>query len=106
MRHEGGGSDLSRRRFLAFSAAGLVMAALPGGPTAVTVGMRTFSHRGLEVKVGNFGDPELIVEGEPVKVVSSNGAYRAVEFAFSPQPTLESLGKRVAENAGRIPGRF
>jgi hypothetical protein len=100
------GSVLGRRRFLALSVAGLAVVALPGSPAAFTGKMRTFSHSGREVSVGNLGQPELIVDGEALEVVFTNGAYRAVEFAFSPQPTLEALGRRVAENAGRIPGRF
>lgn len=106
MSHASEGSVLGRRRFLALSVAGLAVAVLPGGPAAVTGGMRTFSHSGRQVSVRNWGEPELVVDGEALRVVYSSGAYRAVEFAFSPQPTLEALGRRVAENAGRIPGRF
>lgn len=67
----------------------------------------TFSHRGVKVSVATTAaGPRLSVDGEDLVVISSNGAYRAVAFAFSPQPTLASLGRRVAENLDRIPGRF
>lgn len=99
------GGALSRRGFLSLSVAGLAVVALPSGP-AETDGMRTFTHSGREVKVAADGREKLVVGGEELNVITSNGAYRTLEFAFSPQPTLEALGKRVAENAGRIAGRL
>ena len=97
------GSVISRRGFLSLSVAGLAVVALPGGP-AVSGGMRTFSHSGKEVKVATDGRSKLVVGGVELHVITSNGAYRALEFPFLPQPTLEDLGRRVAENAGRIAG--
>ena len=102
---EVGGGALSRRSFLSLSVAGLAVIALPGGP-AVTDGMRTFVHRDRKVSVATDGRHKLIVGGEQLHVITSNGAYRALEFPFLPQPTLEDLGRRVAENANRIPGRL
>lgn len=99
MRDADGGSVFSRQRFLGLSVAGLAVAAIPDG-------RRTFSHLGKEISVATDGGEELIVEGKSLRVISSNGAYRTAELAFAPEFTLEDLGRRVAENTGRIPGRF
>lgn len=99
------GGALSRRGFLSLSAAGLAVVALPSAPADTDV-MRTFTHNGREVKVATDGGKRLVVGGEELNVITSNGAYRALEFPFSPQPTLEDLGRRVAENADRIAGRL
>ncbi len=100
-----GGVTLSRRRFLALSAAGLIVAALPGGPVAAaTEGARGFSYRGSEVRVEAGAEPRIVVDGEALEVIDSNGAYRAAGFMYSPQPTLEKLAKRLVENRSRIAG--
>ena len=101
-----GGWLLSRQRFLGLSMAGLAVAVFPVGQSVIPDRRRTFVHRGKEISVATDGGDELIVEGESLRVVYSNGAYRAAEFAFAPSSTLEDLGRRVAENTGRIPGRF
>lgn len=106
MRDVDGGSVFSRQHFLGLSVAGLAVAAFPIGQVAMPDGRRTFSHLGKEISVATDGGEELIVEGKSLRVISSNGAYRAAEFAFAPEFTLEDLGRRVAENTGRIPGRF
>lgn len=96
---------LSRRRFLALSAAGLIVAALPGGPAAAaTEGARGFSYRGSEVRVEAGAEPRIMVDGEALEVIDSNGAYRAAGYMYSPHPTLEELAKRVVDNRARIAG--
>ena len=105
MRDTDDGSSLSRQSFLALSVAGLAVVSLPVS-LGTNRGTRTFTHSGREISVGTGENAELIVDGERLQVVSSNGAYRAVEFAFAPQQTIEDLGRRVAENAGRIAGRI
>ena len=102
---ENGGAALSRRRFLALSAAGLIVAALPGGPAAAaTEGARRFSYRGSEVRVEAGAEPRIVVDGEVLEVIDSNGAYRAAGFMYSPQATLEELGERLVDNHARIAG--
>ena len=102
---ENSGMTLSRRRFLALSAAGLIVAVLPGGPAvAATDRARRFSYRGSEVRVEAGGEPRILVDGETLEVIDSNGAYRAAGFMYSPQATLEELAKRLLDNRGRIAG--
>ena len=102
---ENSGASLSRRRFLALSAAGLVVSALPGGSaTAATEGEQTFSYRGSNVRVETGAEPRIVVDGEALELVDSNGAYRAAGFMYSPQPTPEGLARRLVENRARIAG--
>ena len=102
---ENGGMALSRRRFLALSAAGLIVSALPGGrATAATQGEGAFSYRGSEVSVETGAEPRIVVDGEALEVIDSNGAYRAAGFMYSPQPTIEELARRLVDNRARIAG--
>ncbi len=102
---ENSGASLSRRRFLALSAAGLIVSALPGGrATAATEEESAFSYRGSEVSVETGAEPRIVVDDEALEVVDSNGAYRAAGFMYSPQQTLEELARRVIDNRARIAG--
>lgn len=107
---------MSRRRFLALSAAGLAVAGLGVGgarPAAAREETprlggvsRRFAYRGSEVLVEEAPEPRISIDGEDLYVIDSNGAYRAARFAYSPASSLDELAKRVVDNRAKIPGRI
>ncbi len=44
------------------------------------------------------------VDGESIEVLDTNGAYRAANFAYSPQPTPDALAKRLVERQNEVNG--
>jgi hypothetical protein len=91
--------ELSRREFLALlGAAGVLATGVWPTPAWAEPG-RAFTHEGMSIFVQGSEDGELAlkIDGEPVQAVYSNGAYRAANFMYSPQPSLEDLAKRVAD---------
>ena len=111
IRDDGESNPLSRREFLVAGVAATGLLATVGfamparaQPTrahpshAGAVG-RTLLHRGKEISIRRSSDglEELAIEGRPVRTVYLNGAYRAMYFAYSPQPTLEDLGRRMID---------
>ena len=97
---------LSRRRFLGLAAAGVAVAAFPAaGARAQEVG-REFSFEGSEINIKPRAgeEPVIEVDGDAVDVIDTNGAYRAADFAYSPQPTPKALAKRLVERRNKIDG--
>ena len=96
---------LTRRAFLTLAGAGVAVAAGIPAAARADVAPKRFSHEGADVEIAAKGrGAEIAVDGRGVEMVSSNGAYRAAGFMYSPQPTAEELAKRLVENRRRIAG--
>jgi hypothetical protein len=89
--------ELNRREFLALLAA--VLAAGSYAMPAWAQTQRTFTHEGRRVSLQERdGEFELYIDGKPVVTVDSNGVYRAANFMYSPQLTLEELAKSMIDH--------
>jgi hypothetical protein len=107
-RGSGGRRVLTRQAFLTLAGAGIaVVAGMPAAARA-EVAPKRFSYEGTKVEIApqKGGGLEISVDGKGVKVVDSNGAYRAAEFMYSPQPTPEVLAKRLVDNRARLARRI
>ena len=108
-RGSGGRRVLTRQAFLTLAGAGIaVVAGMPAAARA-EVAPKRFSYEGTKVEIApknKGGSLEISVDGKGVKVVDSNGAYRAAEFMYSPQPTPEVLAKRLVDNRARLARRI
>lgn len=91
--------ELSRREFLALLGAAGVLATGVGAAPAWAEPGRTFTHEGRRIVIqeNEGGKLELQIDGEPVRAVYSNGAYRAANFMYSPQPSAEDLARGVVD---------
>lgn len=97
---------LSRRRFLGLAAAGVAVAVLPATAARAQGVEREFSFEGSEINVKPRAGEEPVVEidGESVEVLDTNGAYRAADFAYSPQPTPDALAKQLVKRRNKVDG--
>ncbi|BBL79344.1 hypothetical protein RxyAA322_11980 [Rubrobacter xylanophilus] len=69
-------------------------------------GERTVLHRGRKIRIQRVrGRRELYIEGEHIRTVHSNGAYRAEGFVFSPSPTLEGLAREMVDYRAALQAR-
>ena len=109
-----GGARMSRRRFLALSGAGLAAVGFLGASGAGAVfaedapdiGATRFVYGGSGVEILPEPEPRIVIDGEALPVVSSNGAYRTGALAYSPERTLEDLARRVVDHRSRMMGRM
>jgi hypothetical protein len=107
MEHRGSGGRrvLTRRAFLTLAGAGIAVAAGLPAPARAQVAPKRFSYEGAAVEIAPEGSgAQIMVDGQSVEVVDSNGAYRAAGFMYSPQPTIEELARRLVDNRHRIAG--
>lgn len=95
---------LSRRRFLGLAASGVAVAVLPATAARAQGTAREFTFEGSEISVKPQASEEPVVEvdGEPVEVLDTNGAYRAADFAYAPQPTPDALAKRLVQRQNKV----
>ncbi|QYJ15084.1 hypothetical protein Rxycam_00896 [Rubrobacter xylanophilus DSM 9941] len=104
-----GGRRFSRREALALGAAASVLVALGTGVRDVggrEESGRTLLHRGRRIRIQRVrGRRELYIEGEHIRTVHSNGAYRAEGFVFSPSPTLEELAREMVDYRAALQAR-
>jgi len=91
--------ELSRREFLALLGATGVLATGSYAMPAWAQTQRTFTHEGRRISLQERdGELELYIDGKPVETVDSNGVYRAANFMYSPQLTLEELAKSMIDH--------
>ena len=103
----GAGRGLTRREFVGLGAAGAAAFVLAGcaGVMAQEEQGTGFSYKGRRIRVAKReGRPELFIDGERIVTVHSNGAFRAANFMFSPQPTRVGLAKRIVDYRAGLAG--
>jgi hypothetical protein len=100
-----GRRSLNRKEFLALGVSAGVLASAgylrstqaEAQPQRPPSGQEIF-HRGKKIRVEQRGGrPELFIDGKPVMLVNTNGAYRAAGFMFYPQDTPIELGKKMVD---------
>lgn len=98
-----GPGGITRRRFL-LGGAGGVIGLLSGALMNVSWARSPYPGE-LAVRVIERGrSRELLISGQKIPTVSSNGAYRAANFMFAPEPNLRELGKSIAEYRSAVNG--
>mgnify|MGYP001271727233 FL=1 len=108
---EGGSGQrrFSRREALALGAAASVLVALgtgARGSSGQEARERVLLHKGRRIAIRRVrGRRELYIEGEHIRTVHSNGAYRAEGFVFSPSPTLEELAREMVDYRAALQAR-
>lgn len=99
-----GTDGITRRRLLA-GGAGVIGLLSVGGFGGVAWARRPAPGE-LAVRVlQRGGRPELYLAGERIPTVATNGAYRAANFMFAPEPNLRELGREIAEYRSALDGR-
>ncbi|ABG04895.1 Twin-arginine translocation pathway signal [Rubrobacter xylanophilus DSM 9941] len=108
---EGGSGQrrFSRREALILGAAASVLVALGTGARGSSgheAREKVLLHKGRRIAIRRVrGRRELYIEGEHIRTVHSNGAYRAEGFVFSPSPTLEELAREMVDYRAALQAR-